>query len=96
MKTFIVGEKESNIRLDKYIMKKAPKLPRALLYKFFRNSCVKVNGKRCRDFSVILQTDDSVDLYISDEFFEPIEKHYDFLSSKQELCIVFEDENIIL
>lgn len=35
-------------------------------------------------------------MYINDEFFAPIKKHYDFLAASDKLDIVYEDENILL
>lgn len=96
MKSFNVDPKEAGVRLDKFVQKKAAAMPRSLLYKYFRKGDVKVNGKRCRDFAVILAAGDKVDIYFSDEFFEKPAVNYDFLSASKDLRIVFEDENIII
>lgn len=97
MKSFTVTPKEADVRLDKFILKKAPTMPKSLLYKHFRNSRVKVNGRRCKDFALILKVDDTVELYISDEFFTAARPaNYDFLSAKPELNVIYEDENILL
>ncbi len=96
MKTYDVGPKEAGARLDKFVLKKAAKLPKSLLYKYFRKGDIKVNGKRCRDFSVSVADGDVVDIYIPDEFFIKETPNYDFLSASKDLKIVFEDENIII
>lgn len=96
MKSFVVDSKEAGVRLDKFVQKKAAAIPKSLLYKYFRKGDIKVNGKRCRDFAVILSAEDRVDIYIPDEFFAKPAQNYDFLSAGKELSIVYEDENIII
>lgn len=95
MKQFIINKNDSNQRLDKFIAKAAPLLPKSLLYKYIRLKRIKVNRKRA-DISTKLQIGDIVDMYINDEFFEQNPKTYDFLSASKKLNIVYEDENIIL
>ncbi len=96
MKSFTVDTKEVPVRLDKFVQKKAAALPKSLLYKYFRKGDIKVNGKRQRDFAVILAAGDKVDIFIPDEFFAAKPVNYDFLSASKELKIVYEDENILI
>lgn len=69
MKEIIINKNDCGQRLDKFIFKAAPSIPKALLYKYIRLKRIKVNGKRCRN-SDILNEKDVVSLYINDEFFE--------------------------
>ncbi len=95
MKSFIVGKNDATLRLDKFISKNIPLLPKSLMYKYIRTKDIKVNGKRA-DISTRLNEGDKVDAYIKDEFLGEKEKHYDFLRASRQIKIVYEDENILL
>lgn len=95
MKTFTIAENDANQRLDKFLQKAAPLLPKSLLYKSLRTKRIKLNGKRA-DISTRLSTGDVVSLYLNDEFFSPDKAAYDFLSAPPDLSILYEDENILL
>ena len=95
MKSFVVTKNDSGQRLDKFITKAVPALPQALLYKYIRTKRIKVNSKR-GEISQKLVQGDIIDMYINDEFFAPVKKHYDFLAASGKLDIVYEDENILL
>ncbi len=95
MKSFEITKNDSGQRLDKFLQKACPKLPKALMYKYIRIKRIKVNSKRA-EISTRLNVGDVVDLYINDEFFEKKEAVYDFMSASKSLDIVYEDENIIL
>ena len=95
LKTFIISKNDSGQRLDKFISKAVPALPKSLIYKYIRTKRIKVNSKRS-EISTKLLEGDTVDMYINDEFFAPVDKHYDFLSASKKLDIVYEDGNILL
>lgn len=95
MKSFTIEKNDANQRLDKFLTKSFPNLPKALMYKYIRIKRIKVNGKRA-DISTRLSCGDVVDMYINDEFFAQKETVYDFMSASKSLDIVYEDENIIL
>ena len=95
MKEFTINKNDSGQRLDKYISKSVPLLPKSLMYKYIRSKRIKVNGKRS-DISYKLNENDIVSMYINDEFFEKAKPKYDFLSAGKSINIVYEDENIIL
>ena len=95
MKEFTINKNDSGQRVDKFITKAVPKLPKNLLYKYIRLKRIKVNGKRC-EISTKLAEGDIMQLYINDEFFESSGGELEFLSAPTELDIVYEDENIIL
>jgi len=84
------------MRIDKFVMKKAPRLPRALMYKHFRLGRIKCNGKKKVDIGFLISGGDLLELYINDEFFEATQKSYDFLLASDLLSVVYEDENIII
>ncbi len=95
MKSFVITKNDAEQRLDKYLTKSFPNLPKTLMYKYIRIKRIKVNGKRA-EISTRLRSGDIVDLYINDEFFEKPETRYDFMSASKSLDIVYEDENIML
>lgn len=95
MKSYTIKQNDANQRLDKFLTKSFPNLPKTLMYKYIRIKRIKVNGKRA-EISTKLNVDDVVDLYINDEFLEKKETVYDFMSAGKNIDIVYEDENIIL
>lgn len=95
MKSVVIEKNDSNQRLDKFLTKSYPNLPKTLMYKYIRIKRIKVNGKRA-EISTRLNVGDVVDMYINDEFFVQKETVYDFMKASKNLDIVYEDENIIL
>ena len=95
MKSFVINANDAGQRLDKFVVKAAPMLPKALMYKYIRIKRIKVNGKRC-EISTRLTENDTVDMYIGDEFFESKAPKYDFLSASGTVRVVYEDDNILV
>ena len=95
MKSFTVNGNDAGQRLDKFVTKAVPRLPQSMLYKYIRTKRIKINGRR-GEISTRLQTGDVIDMYINDEFFEPVQKIYDFMSASKKLDILYEDDNILL
>ena len=95
MKSFTITKNDADKRLDKFITKAAPMLPKNLMYKYIRLKRIKVNGKKS-DISTKLNVGDVVEMYINDEFFEAGQDKYDFLKAPASLDIIYEDENILL
>ena len=95
MKSFVIGKNDSGQRLDKFISKAVPSLPQSLMYKYIRTKRIKVNSKRA-EISLRLEENDTVDMYINDEFFAPVAEKYDFLSASKKLSVIYEDSNIML
>lgn len=95
LKSFKISKNDANQRLDKFISKAVPNLPKALMYKYIRTKRIKVNSKRAQ-ISTRLNEGDAVDIYINDEFFSKSEHRYDFSGASKNIDIIYEDENIIL
>jgi len=95
LKSFTINTNDADQRLDKYLTKSFPNLPKALMYKYIRTKRIKVNSKRA-EISTRLKVGDVVDLYINDEFFERPPERFDFMSASNKIDIVYEDENILL
>ncbi|MBR6408077.1 MAG: RluA family pseudouridine synthase [Clostridia bacterium] len=95
MKSFVVNKNDSGQRMDKFVLKTVPLLPKSLMYKYIRLKRIKLNGRRC-EISSVLSVGDKIDMYINDEFFEKKRQHHDFEDSSRELDIVYEDENLLI
>ncbi len=95
MKSFTISKNDSGQRVDKFILKTFPKLPKSLMFKEIRKKNIKVNRKRT-DASAILNEGDRIELYLNDELLEEKIKHYDFMGASKQLDIIYEDDNIIL
>ncbi len=95
MKSFKIGKNDAGQRLDKFISKAVPLLPKSLMYKQIRLKNIKINRKRA-EISTRLSEGDVVDIYVSDEFFAEVAPKYDFLRASGSINVVYEDENILL
>lgn len=95
MKEFLINTNDAGQRVDKFLSKAVPKLPKNLMYKYIRLKRIKLNGKRC-EISTRLNEGDMMQLYINDEFFEQESEKPDFMLCTGKIDIVYEDENIIL
>lgn len=95
MKSYTITSNDCGQRVDRFIQKKFPKLPKSLMFKEIRKKNIKVNKKRC-DQSYILQNGDMLELYLKDDVLEEKKVHYDFLNAPKDIDIIYEDENIIL
>ena len=96
MREIFVGKNDANQRLDKFLTKLMPKLPKNMLYKSLRKNCVKLNGKHVKDGAFMLSQGDKLALYFNDEFFEKPSYSDDFMKISPKLDIVYEDENLLL
>ncbi len=94
MRELIIGKNDAGQRLDKFITKTLD-LPMSLLYKSIRMKKIKVNRKRAEN-SQILSVGDTVQCFLSEEFFEKKVTKHSFESITPHLDIVYEDENIML
>lgn len=95
MKSFTISPADAGVRLDKFVARVAPTLPKSLLYKSIRQKKIKRNRKRVEGSDRLCEGD-VLDLYLSDEFFAPAAPRYDFLSAGRLTGVVYEDENILL
>ncbi len=93
MRTEIINKNDGNQRLDKYMSKRFRTIPQSLLYKYIRNKCVKVNGVRAKENTVIMPGDE-ITYYISDEFF--VSRKADFTTLSPNVNVVYEDDNILI
>lgn len=90
----MIKENDAGQRLDKFLLKAVPGLPKTLMYKFLRTKHIKLNGKKA-EISTRLQPGDRLTFFISDEFFVKDDLRL-FMRAKPEVRVVYEDENILL
>lgn len=95
MVTFTVNDNDSGQRIDKFVTKALPDLPKSMMYKLFRKKDIKINGKRC-DISAVLTAGDVVTVYVKEELFGEKKHDMSFLNSPPDLNIIHEDENILI
>ena len=96
MQIVTVGKNDAGQRLDKFLEKLMPTLPKSMLYKGIRKNCVKLGTKHIKDGSCKLCEGDILYLYFGDEFFEKPAYFSDFMKISPKLDIIYEDENILL
>lgn len=95
MKSFTITNGDSGQRVDRFILKAFPTLPKSLMYKEIRKKNIKLNKKRTEP-SAILKEGDVLEIYIKDDALTQRTKHYDFMTASKQLEIVYEDENIMI
>ena len=96
MKTYIVGEFDSNQTLEKYVKKVLPDAPLSVIYKLFRKKDVKVNG-HWQDKKYILSSGEEVSIYLTDSQIEEFKrKKIETSNSLVKDWIIYEDNNVLL
>ncbi|MBQ6181537.1 MAG: RluA family pseudouridine synthase [Ruminococcus sp.] len=95
MKEFVINNNDSGQRIDKFIQKAMPDMPKSMMYKLIRKKDIKLNGKRC-ELSARLSEGDVVRVYVKDELSAVREHDLSFMEASSELEIVYEDENILV
>ena len=96
MRSITIGKNDAGLKIEKFMSKYFPSMPSSFLHKSLRKRCVKVNGRHVRE-GAVLGEGDCVDFYIRDEFF-PKQQSYqlDFMQAKGKLCLIYEDQNILV
>lgn len=95
MKEFIINENDSGQRIDKFISKALPELPKSMMYRLIRKKDIKINGRRC-DISSRIESGDRVTVYVKDEVSAEKKHDMSFIDSSSDLDIVYEDQNILI
>lgn len=93
MKQIVIAKNDSGQRLDKFLSKFMPAMPKSMLYKSLRKNCVKINGKHIKDGAYVVNEGDELSLYFKDEFFKKKEIK---ITGDSDIDAVYEDENIIV
>lgn len=96
MRQYIITKAEAGMRMDKWLMQKAPSLSKGGVQKALRNKTARVNGAHA-DAAVRLNEGDEVKLFLPDAVFEQVKKEDLFLKNfRVHLHILYEDENLLL
>lgn len=95
MKEFIIRQNDSGQRIDKFLQKTMPELPKSMMYRLIRKKDIKLNGKRC-NINDMLREGDVVRVYVKEEVSAVKKADMGFLTASEHLDIVYEDENIIV
>lgn len=95
MRTLTIGKNDAGQRLDKFLGKAVKALPSSLMYKLIRKKKIKVNRKRT-EIGYILCQGDTVEMFVSEEFFSDTAAEKSFMKLTPRLDIIYEDENILL
>ena len=95
MRSVILGKNDGGQRLDKYMSKAFPTMSQAMIYKYLRKKCVRVNGIHA-SAQTVLHEGDELRFFISDEYFEKRENNTDFSRIRVAFGTVYEDENILV
>lgn len=95
MKNFTINNNDCGQRIDKFILKAMPDMPKSMLYKLIRKKDIKINGKRC-EISTRLCEGDIVTVFVKEELSASKKHDMSFLNASGEPEIVYEDENILI
>ncbi len=94
MRTITVNQNDAGQRLDKFLCKLMPDMPKSLLYKLIRKKDIKYNGARCKG-PEILQNGDVLTLYVKEEFFQN-KSAAPTSAATGKVDVVYEDANILI
>ena len=98
MRTLTIGQNDAGQRLDKFLTKALPRMPKSLLYKSIRIKKIKVNRKRAEP-EQILAPGDELQLFLPDDLFGrtgDADTASELSRIKGEVPILYEDDNLIL
>ncbi|MBQ7161291.1 MAG: RluA family pseudouridine synthase [Clostridia bacterium] len=95
MQEFVININDAGQRLDKYLAKSFPNMPKSLAYKFIRTKIIKVNRKRARP-EMMLNEGDVVTSFAPYEFTEKTGDGLSFTRLNPRVRVVYEDDDILL
>lgn len=97
MREFLITENDAGQRLDKFLQKALPTLPKGALCKAVRTKNIKRNGGRCA-INDRLAAGDVLRLYLRDELLgaEKTAAPPAFLTAGEELRVVYEDARVLV
>lgn len=95
MKTYIIDEKSKGKKLFRFIKGILPGLKNSEIFKLIRKKVVTVNGKKTNP-EYLPASGDRVEIYLKDEHFETKGKKRKFISVKNDLDVVYEDNTLLV
>lgn len=93
MKIITINQNDAGQRVDKFLTKFLPNMPKSMLYKLLRKKRIKL-GKKTLSAQDVLAAGDELYLYINDEFFTQNEAELPATATPPN--VVYEDENILI
>lgn len=100
MREFKINANDAGQRVDKFLIKALPEMPKSAMYKAIRKKDIKLNGKRC-DIADFLSEGDILRVFIKDDILGTARKaekkavHFENAADVAD-DIIYEDENILL
>ena len=94
MEKFLISKNDCGQRLDKFLVKSFPLLPKSILYKGIRTKKIKVNRKRAEQGQFLCEGD-SIEIFLPPKFLEK-NSESDFKYLNYDLNIIYEDDNILI
>ena len=98
MRTLTIGQNDAGQRLDKFLTKALPRMPKSLLYKSVRTKKIKVNRHRAEP-EQILSEGDELQLFLPDDLFDrtgDADTKAELARIRGEVPILYEDDNLVL
>ncbi len=92
--TVKVNFNDSGQRLDKFLLKLLPDMPKSMLYKLIRKKDIRLNSSRCQG-TEILKTGDVLTIYAKEEFFK-VHMDMHFMKASGNPEILHEDDNFLI
>lgn len=83
MKEFVISKKEAGQRMDKYLFKVLNQAPKSFVYKMLRKKNIVLNDKKATGQEV-LNYDDSIKIYFSDDTFDKFASKLPIPETKQD------------
>lgn len=94
MQTLTVFRNDAGQRLDKFLQKRMPSMPKGMLYKLIRKKDIRLNGARCKG-QELLQEGDILTVYARDEFFA-VKASHSFMKAAGKPVLAYEDADILI
>jgi len=95
MQTIQIKKQDSNRRLDKFLFQYLNTAPQNFIYKMLRKKNIVLNDNKARG-AEILQADDVVTLFLSDETIEKFRQAREIAKAKPLDGIVYEDDDLLV
>ncbi len=94
-RTVTASANDAGKRLDVFLTKLYPDMPKSEIYKLIRKKDVKVDSARCTPDHRLVEGE-CISVFAPDEFLTPAKFRYGFEKAGRQLEIVYEDDNIIV
>lgn len=94
MKEIIIDGKNFGQRVDKYLLRFFPQMPKSFLYKMFRKKNICLNKKKIEG-NEILQAEDRIQVFFSEETYENF-RQSNRTDTRQSFTVLYEDEDVLV